>query len=326
VANTINIMHDERYSTTRRLTTETPGCFDAPVDGITTLLKIPDSEQKIAEGGLRLQELYKTGSEDKPLITVVTVVYNGDEYLEDTIKSVIEQTYDNVEYIIVDGGSKDGTLDIIRKYEHVIDYWVSEPDNGIYYAMNKGIKLASGTIIGLINADDYYLENAVKYVVEQYERFAPDLVFGDKLMIKEDLGISKIISIDLPDNAKDVAIHIVHPTVFVAKATYKKMKFNEDYKIAADYDFMIRAYNKKLKILKVEKIISVMRAGGVSDNFNIEACRIKLKYFGRREAFVCLITRIYSKVLRIILFAFVRKPNVVRWLYIRKGWVVDRKY
>ena len=84
------------YSTTRRLTTEKPCSFDAPVDGIATLLKIPNRDQEIDEGGLRLQGLFKSGSDDEPLITVVTVVYNGAEYLEDTIKSVIEKTYDNV--------------------------------------------------------------------------------------------------------------------------------------------------------------------------------------------------------------------------------------
>ncbi|HAH56818.1 MAG TPA: glycosyltransferase, partial [Bacteroidales bacterium] len=85
-------------------------------------------------------------------MTVVTVVFNGVEFLEDTIKSVIGQTYDNVEYIIVDGGSKDGTLDIIKKYEYAIDYWVSEPDKGIYDAMNKAIDLGSGDWINFMNA------------------------------------------------------------------------------------------------------------------------------------------------------------------------------
>lgn len=156
------------YSTTRRLTSEKPACFDTPVDGMQTLLKTPDSEQKIAEGGLRLQGLYKTSSEDKPLITVVTVVFNGAVFLEETIKSVIEQTYDNVEYIIVDGGSTDGTLDIIHKYESAIDYWVSEPDQGMYDALSKGFKLSSGSLISYLNAGDLYGNHALEIAANVY--------------------------------------------------------------------------------------------------------------------------------------------------------------
>src|SRR5690606_2169009 len=169
------------YSTTRKLTSEKPACFDTPVDGMQTLLKTPDSEQKIAEGGLRLQGLYKTSSEDKPLITVVTVVYNGAEFLEETIKSVIEQTYDNVEYIIVDGGSIDGTLEIIKKYDHAIDYWVSEHDKGIYDAMNKGIDLGSGDWINFMNAGDLFFEceTLTKVFSNGSDYSDADVIYGD---------------------------------------------------------------------------------------------------------------------------------------------------
>ncbi len=175
-------MHDERYATTRRLITEKPACFDNTVDGIATLLKMPDSYQKIAEGGLRLQGFFKEGSEDKPLITVVTVVYNGAEFLEDTIKSVIGQTYDNVEYIIVDGGSTDGTLDIIRKYQHTIDYWVSEPDSGIYGAMNKGIVLGSGDWNNFMNAGDVLAGNNILRNIFQIQRLNFDVIYGDSVV------------------------------------------------------------------------------------------------------------------------------------------------
>src|SRR4030066_740784 len=101
------------------------------------------------EGGLRTKGYYKNSLINKPLVTIITVVYNGEKHLENTIHSVINQSYNNLEYIIVDGESSDRTIDIIRRYETSIDYWVSEKDDGIYDAMNKGIKLSKGLYVGL---------------------------------------------------------------------------------------------------------------------------------------------------------------------------------
>ena len=116
-------------------------------------------------GGLRTRGIIKTSTPEYPLITVVTVVFNGEATLEQTIQSVVNQTYDNVEYIIVDGGSKDRTLDIIKKYEDRIDYWQSEPDKGIYDAMNKGIELANGDWINFMNSgDSFYNECVIKNI------------------------------------------------------------------------------------------------------------------------------------------------------------------
>jgi len=134
-------------------------CFPWPVNEKTTF-----SDKNIkSQSECLIPEASKL-----PLVSIITVVFNGERYLEQTIEAVLGQTYTNVEYIVVDGGSSDCTVDILRKYEGCIDYWVSEPDAGIYDAMNKGLSLASGQIVGIINADDYYDKDACLNVVQQF--------------------------------------------------------------------------------------------------------------------------------------------------------------
>ena len=103
-----------------------------------------------------------------PKVSIITVVFNGAQYIEQTIKSVINQDYNNIEYIIIDGGSTDGTQEIIKKYEKDIAFWISEKDTGIYSAMNKGWRKSTGDIIAMLNADDYYLEGAISKVVTSF--------------------------------------------------------------------------------------------------------------------------------------------------------------
>src|SRR5688572_27072372 len=116
-------------------------------------------------------------SSTSPLVSIVTIVYNGAQHLEQTILSVLEQNYSNIEYFIVDGGSTDGSVDIIRKYESSLAGWISEPDKGIGDAFNKGIDRTSGSIIGLINADDWYEKDCVSKVVAEMSNH--DVVYGD---------------------------------------------------------------------------------------------------------------------------------------------------
>jgi glycosyltransferase involved in cell wall biosynthesis len=123
------------------------------------------------EGGLLTKGLFKKKSlVDRPLVSIVTPVYNGERYLEETIESIIDQTYDNIEYLVIDGGSQDGTLEIIKSYEDKIAYWVSEPDRGMYDGINKGFKIATGDIFSWLNADDKYYRSAVEVVVRVFNR------------------------------------------------------------------------------------------------------------------------------------------------------------
>src|SRR6266568_462736 len=132
---------DTDYSTTRLVTRETPIIVNPPAAKFESVLTLLEGEGRKGEGGLRIHGYYKRSLPSKPLITIVTVVYNGVRHLEETILSVVNQAYDNIEYIIIDGASTDGTLDILKQYDGKLDYWVSERDNGIYYAMNKALEV-----------------------------------------------------------------------------------------------------------------------------------------------------------------------------------------
>jgi cellulose synthase/poly-beta-1,6-N-acetylglucosamine synthase-like glycosyltransferase len=163
---------DPTYSTTRLLTQQQPVRENPPDAKLTSVLILPEGEGRKGEGGLRTQGYFKQSLPDKPLITIITSTYNAAEYLPRTIKSVREQTYTNIEWIIVDGNSKDNTVELIRQNEDVIDYWVSEPDSGIYDAWNKGVSLANGDWIAFLGAGDSYKPDAIN-VFEENKGLVP---------------------------------------------------------------------------------------------------------------------------------------------------------
>ena len=271
MTNTVCI--DEKYSTTRLLTKEKPILVNSSEGKFETILFLPEGENRTSEGGLRTKGYFKKSYEDKPLVSIITVVYNGEKYLEQTIQSVINQTYDNVEYIIIDGGSTDGTVDIIKKYEEQIDYWVSEKDAGIYDAMNKGISLCLGELVGLINADDYYELYTVENVGEVYISKKPNMIYGDMGILNEkqkeiirahSLGIKYGI---FSYNCKWIWIKMLfgHPTSFVSRETYKRWGlYDTNFKIAADYEFFLRIFTKNIKAIYVHQLFAWFRLEGIS--------------------------------------------------------------
>ena len=137
-------------------------------------------------GGLRTLGHFKKNLNDKPLISIITTSLNSSKTIEKTILSVLNQTYDNVEFIIIDGNSSDGTINIIKKYEKFIDFWVSEKDDGIFDGMNKGIKFSSGDIIGILNSDDEYTKDALQLTKKYFEKKI-DYLFGS---VKKDRLLS----------------------------------------------------------------------------------------------------------------------------------------
>jgi glycosyltransferase involved in cell wall biosynthesis len=227
------------------------------------------------KGGKRLINNIKTSSLNEPLVSIITVTFNAEKHLEQTIRSVLNQTYKNIEYIIIDGGSKDKTIDIIKKFEDQIDLWISEPDGGIYFAMNKGITLAKGDIIGILNADDYYFEDSVKIVVEANKVNNADVYHGDMLSIND---ITNKEELSKPDESKmNEKPSIFHPTCFVKKSVYQKIGgFDTKFKISSDYEFLLRCKKNQILFNYVPQLITTFRVGGMSASCysNVEGYKI----------------------------------------------------
>lgn len=200
-------------------------------------------------------------------ITIITVTYNAEEYLEKTILSVVNQSYSNIEYIIIDGNSSDKTIDIIKKYDHKISYWVSEPDKGIYDAMNKGIKSATGEWIQFLNAGDTLAENTTVLNVSKYLDGTYDLVHG---LLWRNQG-ERELKAPLPiDKAYD-GIFIWHPALFCKSSILKEHMFNPFYKIAGDYDFFLNCLSQNYKIKLINIPITDYMEFGVSQQNNIQS-------------------------------------------------------
>lgn len=173
---------DERFSTTRRLARNRPTCPNLLSD--LTYYSNLDSPQtsRSNEGGLRTRGLFKS-QELEPIITVITVTLNDARGLEETILSVLNQTYSNIEYIVIDGGSSDETLAVLNKYDHALDYWVSEPDRGIYDAMNKGLRASTGAWINFLNAKDRFCSsNTIQAIASNYLQSNANFIYSDVLL------------------------------------------------------------------------------------------------------------------------------------------------
>jgi glycosyltransferase involved in cell wall biosynthesis len=205
-------------------------------------------------------------------ISIITVVYNNEKTIKDAIESVLSQTYKNIEYVIIDGMSKDNTVSIIKKYEDKLGYFISEKDAGIYDAMNKGIIAATGDVIGILNSDDLYQDTTViNSVMTQFNQNPSlDIVFGDLLYVKSN-NVNKIVrnwkSKSYSNNFFEKGNVPPHPSLFVKKKVYDEAGlFNLDFKLAADYEFMLRIFKKhNFKSNYINKVIVKMRLGGATN-------------------------------------------------------------
>jgi glycosyltransferase involved in cell wall biosynthesis len=204
-------------------------------------------------------------------VSIITVVYNNAEFILDCINSVKSQDYLNIEHIVIDGNSTDGTVDLIKNNLDSISLFISEEDKGLYDAMNKGIALATGDIIGILNSDDLYYDNNVITKIAQCFINDPkiDVLYGD-LVYVEQKDISKIVrmwksNFYYPNYFENGNVP-AHPTLFLKKYIYNSLSnFNLDYKLASDYEFMLRLFKKfNFNKFYLESIFVKMRLGGVT--------------------------------------------------------------
>lgn len=233
---------------------------------------------------------FRDGSMEDIKVSIITVCYNSEKTIRKTIESVLHQTYKNIEYIIVDGASSDGTLNIIEEYLEVFQgslRVISEPDDGIYYAMNKGIAVASGELIGIINSDDWYEENAVEEIVKAYwnNHDNPYSVYYGKTGMVND---GELIRVESSSHEKLEEEMISHPACFVTARTYVEFGgFNTEYPCVADYDLMLRYYKSgEVSFIPVDCHIANFTLGGMSSTGKayIDLLRLK-KAYGKMRRF-----------------------------------------
>ena len=218
---------------------------------------------------------------DNPVVSIITVVYNAEKHIQQAMDSVFNQTYKNIEYIIVDGASKDNTVNIIKNNESRIAKWVSEKDKGITDAFNKGIKMCTVEIVGLVNADDWLEPNAIELAVQNFEN--ADIVYGDIRFWHREKPTVRVHS----DHSRlRTGMTVAHPACYVKLWVYKKLgTFDTQYKVAMDYELLLRFFQNGIRFEKVDAIFASMRTEGNSDKrwkLGIEEeLKIKGKYFSK---------------------------------------------
>ena len=205
-------------------------------------------------------------------ISIITVVYNNEKTIQDAMQSVLGQTYKNIEYVIIDGSSKDNTVNLIKEYKDQLGHFVSEKDNGLYDAMNKGIQACTGDVIGILNSDDLYQDSQViAAVMEEFKNDKVlDIVYGDLVYVKSNDTNTIVRNWKSKEYYKrffENANVPPHPALFVRSKVYKEAGlFDLQFKLAADYELMLRMFKKhNFKSKYINRLIIKMRLGGATN-------------------------------------------------------------
>jgi glycosyltransferase involved in cell wall biosynthesis len=234
------------------------------------------------EGGCSLGNKIKRSKIGEPLITIITATHNAADHLLRTIKFIRDLTYDNIEWIIVDGASRDNTVELIRQNEDVIDYWISEPDAGIYDAWNKGVKLARGDWIAFLGAGDSYKPDAINvYMDAIFQSPVPPELVSSRVQFVNDVGAVKRVkggAFEWGTFRKYMTI--AHPGAFHSRSLFEKHGlFDTTYSSAADYEFLMRC-GPSLRALYLNVITAEMLVGGISNGYKglVETYAIQRQY------------------------------------------------
>lgn len=206
-------------------------------------------------------------SDKKPKISVITVSFNSAEHIEECVKSVISQGYENKEYLVIDGGSTDGTVDIINKYRDKIDYFVTEPDRGISDAFNKGIKASTGDIIGILNSDDFMMPDALQKIGDQYEE-GVDIYRGYCITWNEDVGLKYKAYPNGKFKIPPIGGRLIHEAAYISRKRYEiSGLYKISFRYCMDLDLFVRMYkDPTLKVKFINVCVDTFRTGGASSS------------------------------------------------------------
>jgi glycosyltransferase involved in cell wall biosynthesis len=228
-----------------------------------TLADYPAEPRHTSVSGGRRARGAKVANDHQPLVSIVTIVRNGVTTFERAMQSVLLQDYPKIEYLVIDGGSTDGTLEIVRSQEDRIAVWVSEPDGGISDAFNKGIAYARGEIVGILNSDDWYEPGAISSAVHALAESGADIAYG-KLQYWQNDRRTYLVTGDA--SLLDRGMTVGHPTVFVRRACYERLGlFRLDFRQAMDYEWLLRAKTGGARFCFVDLCLANMQGGGVGD-------------------------------------------------------------
>ncbi|MFN5514538.1 MAG: glycosyltransferase family 2 protein [Cyanobacteriota bacterium] len=244
---------------------------------------LQDYQTQLSQRGSLVQGGKKplpVGTVDQPLITLITVVFNAEKTLEKTIQSVLSQNYPALEYIVIDGASRDQTLTVIQTYEDQITYWRSESDQGIYDAMNKGIALSHGQIIGLLNAGDYLEPETLNLLAKHWQKSGLSGILTGNCRILMANSSHSYLESGAPSRLP--AFMIPHASVFVSRPVYECLGlFDRRFSVASDFDFLCRCYQRQIPFEFIDEVLTAVSPRGFSSNYyhtEWDYLRIRLRY------------------------------------------------